>query len=73
MGGIEAQPSGKFLGAGNGRGGPEGTETALVGGKKKVLHRAGGTAELVESGNLAARFGMGGNSHYDRGLQAVLT
>jgi len=72
MGGIETQPSGKFLGACDGRGGPEGTETALVGGKEKVLHSAGGTTEFVEPGNLATRFGMGSNGDYGWRLQAVV-
>ena len=71
--GIEAKPSGKFLGTGDGRGSPERTKTALVGGKKKVLHRAGGTAEFVEPGNLATGFGMGSNGHDSWGLQAVVT
>ena len=72
MGRIEAKPSGKFLGAGDGRGGPEGTETALVGGKEEVLHRAGGTAEFVEPGNLATGFGTGSNGDYGLGLQTVV-
>ena len=72
MGGIEAKPGGEFLGAGDGRGGPEGTEPALMGGKKEVLHRAGGTAEFVESGNLATRFAMSSNGDDGLGLQAVL-
>jgi hypothetical protein len=72
MVGIEAEPSGKFLGACDRRGGPEGTKTALVGGKEKVLHRAGGTAEFVEPGNLTTRFGMGSNGDYGWRLLAVV-
>jgi hypothetical protein len=73
MGGIEAKPSGKFRRARDRRSGPEGTEPTLMGGKEEILHRTGGGAELVESGNLAAVFRMGGNGDNGLSLQAVFT
>jgi hypothetical protein len=68
MGGIKAKPSGKFLGASDGRSRPEGTEASLVGREQQILHRTGGCAEFVQFGNLAAKFPMGGNGHNGLGL-----
>ena len=42
-----------------------------MGGKEEILHRAGGTAKFVESGNLAPRFQMGGNGNNGLGLMTV--
>jgi hypothetical protein len=69
MGGIKAKPSGKFPRASDGRSGPEGTEASLVGREQQILHRTGGPADFVESGNFAAKFHMGGNG--DNGLGLV--
>ncbi len=73
MTGIKAQPGGKLLGTSDGRGGPKGSKTSLVGGEQQILHCTGGAAEFVQPGNIAFSLHMGGDRNNNLGLTHVFT